>query len=237
MAKNRMIRTEIWTDDKFVSLSPMARLLFIGMWHLACDYGHVSESPIELKMRVFPMDPLTVEEMRGLVEEIQTQGLIEARGSHLAIPNFEKHQRLDKRYMTTCAHCGATRDHDGATREPDVSTTGTRRAPASSHDEREREREREREGGAGGRRKRATPAPESLDITEDMKTWAKEKAPLVDLDEATEEFITWARSVDKRYSDWPAAWRNAMKRRQEWASRDGRHLRAVGDDRPDWMLA
>ena len=31
MAKSRMLRPEFWTDEKVVSLSPLGRLLFLGI--------------------------------------------------------------------------------------------------------------------------------------------------------------------------------------------------------------
>ena len=43
MAKIRPVHPDIWTDDDFVSVSPWARLLFIGLWNFACDNGHIED--------------------------------------------------------------------------------------------------------------------------------------------------------------------------------------------------
>src|SRR5690349_8386566 len=41
MPKIRAVKPEFWTDDEIVELSAFARLLYIGLWNLACDNGHV----------------------------------------------------------------------------------------------------------------------------------------------------------------------------------------------------
>lgn len=116
MAKMRGFKPEIWTDDKFVHLSPLARLLFMGMWNYACDNGHLDDKPVQMKMRILPADDCDVAQ---LVEEIVQQGMATRKKGVLTIPNLPLHQRLDKRYFTTCEHC-----------TPDGHTSGTR----SAHD-------------------------------------------------------------------------------------------------------
>lgn len=61
------------------------------------------------------------------------------------------------------------------------------------------------------RGKRATtPAPDDFPITDDLRAWAAEKAPGVDLDAETTRFLDRARAKDERFADWRAAWRNWM---------------------------
>lgn len=238
MAKMRGIKPEFWTDEKIVAVSLPARLLFIGMWHYSCDNGHVDQTPIELKMRVFPMDPITVDEMRAMIGELAGQGLVVDRGDYLFIPNFEKHQRIDKRYMATCEHCGPTsRPPSVPVESPRVPHETTRgNAGPRVEGEGEGEGEKKVKGVRGTRRRSATVAPAKLELSEAEKKWAAETCPDVDLDDATEEFLTWAKSVDKRYADWLAAWRNAMKRRQGWHN-ERAASQPVPDNTPDWMLA
>ena len=75
-----------------------------------------------------------------------------------------------------------------------------------------------RDGGNAGsrswRRGASSPAPQSMPLTPDMLTWAADKG-VTDvswLESKTEEFLNWARSVDRRYVDWTAAWQNSIKR-------------------------
>ena len=56
MPRRRMIKPEFFTDEKVISLPIPARLLFIGMWNHADDEGIFKDSPIQLKVQVFPAD-------------------------------------------------------------------------------------------------------------------------------------------------------------------------------------
>lgn len=68
-----------------------------------------------------------------------------------------------------------------------------------------------------------TAAPKGLEITPRMEVWAAEKVPrVVDLDDATEEWLDYCRRENVRFSDWEAAWRNAMRRAQDFADKKGR---------------
>ena len=100
----RGIKPEIWTDEKFASVSPMARLLFIGMWNHACDNGHVEDSPLQLKMRIFPADDVQVAD---LLAELVDHGLVERVGRALKVPNLPKHQNINLYFLTLCAHCAS----------------------------------------------------------------------------------------------------------------------------------
>lgn len=106
MPKIRATKPEFWTDEKTVSVSPLARLLFMGMWNYACDNGHLDDSPIQLKMRILPADNCDVS---NLLAELVSAGLIVRRDGFVKIVNLTKHQNLDRRYLVFCDHC----DHDG----------------------------------------------------------------------------------------------------------------------------
>ncbi len=56
MSRRRMIKPEFFTDEKVINLPIPARLLFIGMWNHADDEGIFKDSPIQLKVQVFPAD-------------------------------------------------------------------------------------------------------------------------------------------------------------------------------------
>lgn len=133
MAKMRGIKPDIWTDEKFVSVSPLARLLFIGMWNHACDNGHVDSSEMQLKMRVLPMDNCDIGE---LVSELVGVGLVVRQPRCLKVPNIPVHQKIDRRYLLLCDHCAPDvtsvfTDSDRADRsgKPVTTSSGARRAP------------------------------------------------------------------------------------------------------------
>lgn len=58
------------------------------------------------------------------------------------------------------------------------------------------------------RRKPETPLSDTFTVTDDMRAWAAEHAPGVDVDRATTKFRNHAEANDRRQRDWPAAWRN-----------------------------
>lgn len=98
MARIRTVKPEFWTDEKVVELSPMARLLFIGLWNFADDEGRMIYSPKRLKMQIFPAD---VCDLPALVGEIRGRNLVivyNVKGcEYLQITGFSKHQKVDKR--------------------------------------------------------------------------------------------------------------------------------------------
>lgn len=63
----------------------------------------------------------------------------------------------------------------------------------------------------------ATPCPDPMPITEEMRAWAAEHAPDVRLVIETARLVDWARGKDERKVDWVAAWRNWMRGQQEKA--------------------
>lgn len=56
MARIRSIHPEQWTDDDFVTCSPLARLLALGLRNQADDNGIFERTPVKLKMRILPAD-------------------------------------------------------------------------------------------------------------------------------------------------------------------------------------
>jgi len=66
--------------------------------------------------------------------------------------------------------------------------------------------------------KKATRIPIPFAITTEMREWATEKAPGVNLESATEEFVDYWRGVGGQRGtklDWVATWRNRMRDKQE----------------------
>lgn len=126
MAKNRMVRPETWTDDKFVSLDPLARLLFVGMWNFACDNGHLDDSALQLKMRVLPADNCDVSE---LLDSLLASGMVVRKDGYLKVVNLAAKQPLDLRFLVFCDHCDQddtkhfSREAKKPSREPHAGNT------------------------------------------------------------------------------------------------------------------
>ena len=119
MPKIRALKPAFFTDERIVELTPLARLLYQGMWVYACDHGHIEDKPRQLKLRILPADDCDVE---ALLSEIERQQLVIRSDGWLTIPTLTEHQRPDKRYFLTCDYPGC-KDH-----KPAISTH--REAPA-----------------------------------------------------------------------------------------------------------
>jgi hypothetical protein len=85
-------------------------------------------------------------------------------------------------------------------------------------------------------RKRGSRVPHDFAITAEMRQWAAEEAPLVNLDGKLAEWVDYWSGVAGAKgvkTDWPATWRNGMRKQQEFASRD---IPPAGRRDPDaWM--
>lgn len=95
MARIRTIKPEFFTSADVVALSPLARLLFIGLWQIADREGRLKWRPADFKLQVLPGDECDIE---ALSEEIVSRGLIVRYGDGLAyIPTFLDHQSINPR--------------------------------------------------------------------------------------------------------------------------------------------
>lgn len=56
VARKRMISPNIWYSEDYSKLSKLARLVFIGMFSQADDYGYGRANPVFLKSLLFPYD-------------------------------------------------------------------------------------------------------------------------------------------------------------------------------------
>lgn len=103
MARIRTIKPEFWTDEKVLSIKPLTRLLFIGMWNFADDYGRLEFSPISLKARIFPGDSLSPDDVRDMLGELSGADLLtiySAKGKeYIGITGWHN-QKIDKRQVS-----------------------------------------------------------------------------------------------------------------------------------------
>lgn len=105
MARIRSLKPEFWTSEQVVECTRDARLLFLGMLNFADDSGVLPGSVRRLRMQVFPGDDMTLEFLRGLVNELLRVDLLQeydVEGRvYWRITGFKAHQRIDQ---PTCRH-------------------------------------------------------------------------------------------------------------------------------------
>ena len=105
MAYIRSIKSTFFTSDDIVTLSPLARLLYIALWTEADREGRMTWRPGNFKLRFLPGDACDINELCGelgaslltqrrlgtLVNELDAMGLLNAR-----IVNMGRYGRTKK---------------------------------------------------------------------------------------------------------------------------------------------
>lgn len=76
MARIRTVKPEFFTSGSVTAVSPLARLLFIGLWCEADREGRFQWSPRSLKLRYLPADDC---DGHALLDELAREGLITYR--------------------------------------------------------------------------------------------------------------------------------------------------------------
>lgn len=99
MARIRSIKPEFWSSEQVMECSPTARLLFIGLWNFCDDAGNHSASLKTIKAEVFPGDDIESSTIRGMLDELSSNGLLVFYSSEnkdfLHVTGWH-HQRIDK---------------------------------------------------------------------------------------------------------------------------------------------
>ncbi|RUP35572.1 MAG: hypothetical protein EKK45_00775 [Curvibacter sp.] len=131
MARIRTIKPEFFSSEDIVSLSPLARILYVALWCEADREGRLVWKPATFKLRYLPGDSCDV---HALCDEILARGLVRLYGDGYAlIPSFGAHQHINPR--ETSSQLPAPADDFQAppvsgTRQPRVGTRETRESDA-----------------------------------------------------------------------------------------------------------
>jgi hypothetical protein len=99
MSRIRTIKPEFWTSEQVMDCEMVTRLMFIGMWNFADDYGRMPYSPRTIKAQVFPGDNIAASEIDDRLKELNSKGLILIYSvddkEYLEITGW-KHQKIDR---------------------------------------------------------------------------------------------------------------------------------------------
>lgn len=199
MARIRTIKPEFFTSEDIVSLSPMARLLYIALWCEADREGRMLWKPQTFKLRYLPADNCDVS---ALCAELVEAGLVRLYGDGLAyIPAFSDHQHINPR------------ETPSSLPEPDASPRVRTRQPRDSDAQGGREG-KGKEGKEHASRTRKTALPADFVISDRVKVWAAEKGH-IRLPEHFDAFVSKAKAKGYQYADWDEAFMEAV--RKDWA--------------------
>ena len=105
MARIRTIKPEFWHDKRVASWPYFTRLLFIGLWSAADDFGRGSAEPARIAAELFPYD-LSRDPRETLARVSEALATLSDEGrivvyevedeTYFEVANWEKHQRVDK---------------------------------------------------------------------------------------------------------------------------------------------
>ena len=226
MARIRTIKPEFFTSESIVALSPLARLLYVALWCEADREGRMAWKPRTFKMRYLPADACDID---ALCAELVAGGLVALYGDGFAgIPKFAKHQHINPR--------------EAASGLPDPDASSTRDARVGHASVTAESRDSDAQGGKEGKGKegertradartapadavaapdlgakieaRGTKLPEGWEPSEDIKAWARQERPDLDMDRTLAAFRDYWRAqpgAKGRKADWPATFRNWVR--------------------------
>lgn len=96
MAYIRTIKSSFFTSDDIVSLSPLARLLYIALWTEADREGRLTWRPGNFKLRFLPGDACDIRDLCGeLVESGLVIPYVVDGNTFAEIPTFKRHQSIN----------------------------------------------------------------------------------------------------------------------------------------------
>jgi hypothetical protein len=207
MARIRTIKPEFFTSDDICALSPLARLLYVGLWCEADRAGRMVWMPRVFKRRYLPDDPCDVEALAG---ELLARGLVVLYGEGLAcIPSFARHQHVNPREAASKL---PPPDDDHASSRADRASERAGDAQGGREGNgqgKEGEWEEAREGG------HAHALPENWKPDEEDLAWAatarRDLTPAF-LEAETERFRNHALANGRTAHRWGPNWRNWIAR-------------------------
>ncbi len=99
MARMRTLKAGFFTNEELAACSPLARLLFAGLWVIADRDGRLEDRPRRIRAELLPYDEVDVDE---LLDELDGAGFIRryeiaGSGRFIWIVKFRKHQRPSAR--------------------------------------------------------------------------------------------------------------------------------------------
>ena len=73
MPRARNIKPSFFVNDDLAEISPLGRLLFIGLWTIADREGRLEDKPKKIKVQVLPYDDCDIND---ILNDLQEKGFI-----------------------------------------------------------------------------------------------------------------------------------------------------------------
>jgi len=223
---------DFWQHPKIATLSDAAFRAFVEMNGYSRMQNLDGFIPAATVKKMWKPKPI-----RELLMSHPTRPLVFVDESTYVIRDYAEHQEtsesIAKRQETNRSN-GALGGRPRNRNETDsVSKTKPKTNPTESRD-RDRDRDRDRSttpSNEGVEREHPTRINTAFEITEEMRAWAATETPLVNVAKARAEFIDYWTAVPGQRgvkTDWPATWRNSMRKQQTFAEQDAARQRTGG---------
>jgi len=94
--RKRMICPNIWTNRKFIRLSDKEKILFIGLFSTADDFGKLWYDLLSINASVFPCDNIAETEIKSALNKLHQLNLIVTDEKVIKIHGWKSHQSVPK---------------------------------------------------------------------------------------------------------------------------------------------
>ena len=92
MARTRSIKPGFFDNDALGELTPLTRLLFIGLWCIADREGRLENRPKRIKKTLLGYDDVDVDGIAEMLKALHGAGFVYLYDGYIQIMNFGKHQ-------------------------------------------------------------------------------------------------------------------------------------------------
>jgi hypothetical protein len=249
MARIRQIKPEFYLDDELARCSIRARFMFPGLWCLADRAGRLEDRPARIKAQIFPYDDnITVEDVEVLLDSLAEHFILRysVAGKHyIQIRNFARHQHIHIKESPS-----QIPPPEGGMMIPDEPESKTGQQPVKNRSSRlgctSTSGYMDKGAGVGmgtcktgvstsQKSHQLTPATAFV-LTDELRSWAEEKAPNVDPEIEAEKFRSHYGRDGRTFPDMEKAWHNWIFKAIEWQARarapaDRRESRAERNER------
>jgi hypothetical protein len=195
MARIRSIHPGLFTDEAFASLSMPARVLLLGIWTESDDHGVFEWKPVTLKMRVMPVDAVSIPELLAECERADVIKRFTSTKTYGVVRNFCRYQRPKKpKYV----HPMPSEFYTYAGLKPDGSLVVLHQSRTAGESEPQRE-----DGGGEGEEESGTVVEKRESNTRaDLKLVSEEKPiPINESYEPSDRAVEYAYSLGMKKAD------------------------------------
>lgn len=242
MARIRTIKPDFFQSEAVARLSFLAALTWIGLWTQSDDAGKFRDSPRVIKGVLWSLrDDVTLKDVEAALDELANEARIvryEVDGKrYLQVTNWAEHQKISKPTPSRLPNPDGTipalpesdpgEISEDSGKSPDGLLVGKGKGKGSGNgpskgygdggDAPGDDDEKPVAAKVGTRTKKKPPTtiPSDFTLTPEMRAWASENSPSVDIEFVTREFIDYWTTEGGKKVNWELTWRNRMRTKHE----------------------